>query len=374
MALTGAVIFAFIISSVGLRNCVCVDTLPSYLKTAGTAEGTGTTAPDSKKNASLLAEWADFHFPTFFLDQMRLVACVDSGMCKRQLHGWFARMAAEKGIIFTALPLSVSFVSFIAGYSGANFMDTSGLSIWLVFVPAIAGVCEAHAKFVVFGYSQCYGLTKGDFFGAKLKFGAAMFVRGLAGKFFTPFSQESPFYWLNFSEFAPRLTNALGGVLYLTPSTVGGVMGGAVMSDIWAIVRTKLEDLPSLLLNPSEDLAMWLDATPQGKMIMIKRYLAGKQAIPQHLWDWARELRYGNKLLIFELKRHEIDMPQALIEWEKEEFEKSSAAAKKDTRRRDRMGARRRRLRQLRRRDRRGSRRRRRRHTRRRDRRGARRR
>ena len=107
MALTGAVIFAFIISSVGLRNCVCVDTLPSYLKTAGTAEGTGTTAPDSKKNASLLAEWADFHFPTFFLDQMRLVACVDSGMCKRQLHGWFEKMAKE-GIHITALPLSVS--------------------------------------------------------------------------------------------------------------------------------------------------------------------------------------------------------------------------------------------------------------------------
>ena len=235
-------------------------------------------------------------------------------------------MAAEKGIIFTALPLSVSFVSFIAGLGCQLYGHLRPLDL---AVPAIAGVCEAHAKFVIFGYLQCYGLTKGDFFGAKLKFGAAMFVRGLAGKFFTPFSQESPFYWLNFSEFAPRSRTRSAA----SSTSFRRSMGGAVMSDIWAIVRTKLEDLPSLLLNPSEDLKMWLDATPQGKMIMIKQYLAGKQAIPQHLWDWARELRYGNKLS--ELKRHEIDMPQALIGggWEKEDDLRRSSRRR---RRRDR--------------------------------------
>ena len=86
-----------------------------------------------------------------------------------QFFKWAARIAkASPSIQLTALPLGLEAIKFISGVSAAEFFDTWGLSVWIVFVPATATVV-AHAKVVVFGYSACHGNTKGDRWGARIK-------------------------------------------------------------------------------------------------------------------------------------------------------------------------------------------------------------
>ena len=93
--------------------------------------------------------------------------------------------------------------------------------VWLVLVPATAASSIPHFKFVVFGYSQCYGNCANDRWGVRTKFWAGTFVCGLAGLVALPYDTSCWLFCIHCAVSAARLAVAFG-VKYLTPSQAGG--------------------------------------------------------------------------------------------------------------------------------------------------------
>ena len=144
-------------------------------------------------------------------------------------------------------------LSYIAGISGAEFSDTSGLSILLLYIPASnEGDGLAHLKLIIFGWSACYGCARGEGFGPKLKHATMQFVAGLAMLPKRQFTTESPLYGIKHVGMAAMLSEWLG-VVFLTPSSAGGAAQGAAVAAIWERIRAHEaanEPLPA-------DLALW---------------------------------------------------------------------------------------------------------------------
>ena len=124
-------------------------------------------------------------------------------------------------------------LNYIAGISGAEFSDTSGLSILLLYIPASnEGDGLAHLKLIIFGWSACYGCARGEGFGPKLKHATMQFVAGLAMLPKRQFTTESPLYGIKHVGMAAMLSGWLG-VVFLTPSSAGG----AAVAAIWERIR-----------------------------------------------------------------------------------------------------------------------------------------
>ena len=54
-----------------------------------------------------------------------------------ELFNWFDRMRTE-GIEICGLTFGEKVIKFISGFSGANFVDSSTLSIMLIYIPQVA--------------------------------------------------------------------------------------------------------------------------------------------------------------------------------------------------------------------------------------------
>ena len=110
-------------------------------------------------NANLLVECADLVFPLIFFNERRLIAWIDSDICKVALFAWFKRQAVA-GTVFTGAALTDTSVVAITGMSSASFMQTTTLGVWLVLVP-LTLACAALVAMLIFSYSACY-LCKTD--------------------------------------------------------------------------------------------------------------------------------------------------------------------------------------------------------------------
>ena len=142
------------------------------------------------------------------------------------LFQWFARQLS-KGNDFTGLALAEPVIFYIAGISGANFVDGSTTQVLLILVPAVEGRCAAHFKIVLLGFSQCYLTAKGNGSGPRLKHFMMQFVAGLAMLAARGFSTTSPLYGIKDTTMAAWLSSMLG-VTYVTPQTACGQAGGRV--------------------------------------------------------------------------------------------------------------------------------------------------
>eukprot|EP00900_Chrysochromulina_parva_P007457 jgi/Chrpa1/16712/Chrysochromulina_OHIO_Genome00022744-RA len=251
LSLTGAMIGASILEYTrGLAiNAMAFDMQAFYSVEAGSSCGTGDVQPDPILNAENMLTCADFFFTLIFFNSMRKVLLIDGDVNKIAFFAWLERVYVRKGIMILGIALAEPVLNYIAGISGAEFSDTSGLSILLMYIPASdEGDGLAHLKLIIFGWSACYGCARGEGFGPKLKHATMQFVAGLAMLPKRQFTTESPLYGIKHGGMAAMLSEWLG-VVYLTPSAAGGAAVAAIWERIHAHEAAN-EPLPA-------DLALW---------------------------------------------------------------------------------------------------------------------
>ena len=287
LSLTGAVIGASILEYTRGHavNAMAFDLQAFYSVEFGSTCGTGDVQPDQILNSENLVACADFFFTLIFFNSLRKVLSIDGDVNKVSLafmpaphsclslslshrftvlfrlpqiafFAWLERVRVRKGIMILGIALAEPVLSYIAGISGAEFSDTSGLSILLLFIPASdEGDGLAHLKLIIFGWSACYGCARGESFGPKLKHATMQFVAGLAMLPKRPFNTESPLYGIKQVGMAAMLTEWLG-VIYLTPSSAGG----AAVAATWELIRAHEaanQPLPADLALWKERSAIW---------------------------------------------------------------------------------------------------------------------
>ena len=196
-----------------------------------------------------------------------------------ELFGWFARLR-DAGIMITGLALGAPVLSFIAGFPAANFVDSSQLSILLLYVPACihGGVqCAGHFKILVLGWSACYGTSKGEKWGPRVKHFQMCFVAGLALLAVGAFSSTLPLFAIKGRSMAAALSGILG-VVYLTPQSAGG----ATVAGIWE----KINALEAAGQPLPADLQQWKVRTTAGIWAKINALEAAGQPLPADLQQW----------------------------------------------------------------------------------------
>ena len=235
LSFTGAHIGASIIESTHvegtpLPNALAFDTRPVYrIKSDDTKRGTKSNAPAAELNADLWSEWDHFYwmFVFFHFEVMMavaqptsLVVFVHSDMVACGLFAWFAAMAADHGVYFSALRLAPSVLQFITGFYPTLWEHSSTQAVWLVLVPAYNG-CPAHVKVLVFAYSQCYLNDRSQKSGLSISHHQCQIVRGLANLATRAWLYTTPLWLIADSAGAAQMTSVFR-VLFRTAAQAGG--------------------------------------------------------------------------------------------------------------------------------------------------------
>ena len=129
--------------------------------------------------------------------------------------------------------LHLHLTQFATSYSAETWHLGTTTATWILFVPETA-TCDAHAKVLIFGFSQCYLNEDGKTLGVVVKHQAMQLPRSLASLGLPlrlqllPREYESNMpLWCVMHAAGTAWLSKLLGVLVLTPCQAGGTVGGS---------------------------------------------------------------------------------------------------------------------------------------------------